>query len=175
LRATIHFGAIARFRLASGSAVFAADGDAGQAEEDPDDDENAADSESHERTDHLQTHPEGGPSRGELGLITTMYLRAAEHAVLEQLPAGVFHETRLSVPPLGVDVFEGALSGLVPGEAEFDDDESLESFVPPPTVEAEVTRDLRLTGGRLAVTTTSDIEADLAEYNLLPGGEYAIG
>lgn len=63
----------------------------------------------------------------------------------------------------------------MPGEAEFDDDESLESFVPPPTVEAEVTRDLRLTGGRLAVTTTSDIEADLAEYNLLPGGEYAIG
>ncbi|MGI8870524.1 MAG: hypothetical protein ACR2F6_17175 [Mycobacteriales bacterium] len=87
---------------------------------------------------------------------------------LEQLPARVLHKTRVSVPPLGVDVFESALGGLVLGEVEFNDDAALASFVPPPTVVAEVTHDLRLTGGRLAVATTSDIETVLAEYGVLP-------
>ena len=61
--------------------------------------------------------PDGGP-----GLITTLYLDAVEYAVLEQLPAATVHKTRLSVPPLGIDVFEDALAGLVLAEAEFDDE-----------------------------------------------------
>jgi hypothetical protein len=43
---------------------------------------------------------------GEPGLITTIYLTAAEYAVLEQLPAASLHKTRMSVPPLGVDIYE---------------------------------------------------------------------
>jgi len=105
--------------------------------------------------------PDGGP-----GLITTLYLDAVEYAVLEQLPAATVHKTRLSVPPLGIDVFEDALAGLVLAEAEFDDDESLESFIPPREAVAEVTQDQRLTGGNLAVTTKAEIEAVLADYGL---------
>ena len=37
----------------------------------------------------------GGP-----GLITTIYLSAEEHEIFAQLPAGVLHKTRSSVPPL---------------------------------------------------------------------------
>lgn len=103
--------------------------------------------------------PEGTP-----GLITTIYLDAAEHAVLERLPAASLTKIRLSSPPLGVDVFEGALQGLVIGEVEFDDDEALQRFAPPPTVVAEITADHRLTGGRLASTTTAEIAEVLAEY-----------
>jgi CYTH domain-containing protein len=99
-------------------------------------------------------------------LITTLYLDAAEYAVLEQLPAATVHKTRLSVPPLGIDVFEDALAGLVLAEAEFDDDESLESFIPPREAVAEVTQDQRLTGGNLAATTKAEIEAVLADYGL---------
>jgi CYTH domain-containing protein len=73
---------------------------------------------------------------------------------------------RLSVPPLGVDVFEGALAGLVLAEAEFDDDVSLRAFMPPAATVAEVTRDQRLSGGRLAVTTARQLAAVLASYNV---------
>lgn len=119
------------------------------------------------RTDYKLTQKVPTPA-GEPGLITTLYLNATEYAVLEQMPARVLHKTRVSVPPLGVDVFEGALGGLVLGEAEFDNDAALAAFVPPPTVVAEVTHDLRLTGGRLAVAMTSDVEAVLAEYGVVP-------
>ena len=105
--------------------------------------------------------PEGGP-----GLITTMYLTRAEHAALSALPAACLRKTRLSVPPFGVDLFEGALAGLVIAEAEFSDEEAMVSFVPPPLVLAEVTRDERFTGGRVAVAGRPEIAAALGEYEL---------
>jgi hypothetical protein len=43
---------------------------------------------------------DGGP-----GLITTVYLNAAEYDRLAALSATVLRKTRLSIPPLGVDVF----------------------------------------------------------------------
>jgi len=103
---------------------------------------------------------------GAPGLITTMYLDAAEYGVLAQLPAASLSKTRLSIPPLGVDVFEDALAGLVLGEAEFDDDESLAGFVAPPGAVAEVSHDQRLAGGRLAQTKASELAAVLAEYGV---------
>jgi CYTH domain-containing protein len=118
------------------------------------------------RSDYKLTQKVPAPG-GAPGLITTMSLDADEYAVLEQLPARVLHKTRISVPPLGIDVFEGALRGLVLGEAEFEDDAALASFVPPRSVVAEVTHDWRLSGGRLAVTTTPDIRTVLAEYGVL--------
>ena len=38
------------------------------------------------------------------GLITNTYLSAAEYDLLATLPAAVLSKTRLSVPPLGIDV-----------------------------------------------------------------------
>ncbi|WP_327358246.1 hypothetical protein [Streptomyces sp. NBC_01304] len=102
------------------------------------------------------------------GLITNTYLSEAEYALLASLPAMVLSKTRLSVPPLGVDVFGTPLDGLVLAEAEFADDESARLFVPPPLCRAEVTDDARFTGGRLAVADRACLLNWLAEYGIHP-------
>jgi hypothetical protein len=95
-----------------------------------------------------------------------MYLTADEHAVLEQLPGALLRKTRLSIPPLGVDLFEGELHGLVVAEAEFSDDSEMARFVPPPTAVAEVTDAPRFTGGRLVSMTRSDLVRALSSYGI---------
>ncbi|MER6957424.1 hypothetical protein [Streptomyces sp. NPDC000618] len=102
------------------------------------------------------------------GLITNTYLSSAEYDLLASLPAATLSKTRFSVPPLGVDVFDGPLQGLVLAEAEFTTDEEAQSFVPPPECVAEVTDDARFTGGRLVETSRSDLLRWLAEYGLCP-------
>jgi hypothetical protein len=128
--------------------------------------ETAASSNGTDRIVHKLTQKVPGPD-GEPGLITTMYLGAAEYAALSQLPAATLHKTRLSIPPLGVDVFEGPLRGLVLAEAEFDDDVSMRDFAMPTGAIAEVTGDQRLSGGRLATMTTVELLAVLRQYDAL--------
>jgi CYTH domain-containing protein len=103
------------------------------------------------------------------GLITNTYLSRAEYDLLASLPAAVLSKTRLSVPPLGIDVFDPPLHGLVLAEAEFITDEAARSFLPPQESIAEVTDDTRFTGGRLAQTHRHDLLAWLAEYGISPG------
>jgi hypothetical protein len=43
------------------------------------------------------------------GLITNIYLTQDEFRLLAQLPGKTLRKVRYSVPPFGVDVFEGAL------------------------------------------------------------------
>lgn len=62
------------------------------------------------------------------GLITNTYLSQGEYDLLASLPAAVLSKTRLSVPPLGVDVFDGPLTGLVLAEAEFASDAEALAF-----------------------------------------------
>ena len=102
------------------------------------------------------------------GLITNTYLSAAEYGLLAALPAAVLTKTRFSVPPLGVDVFDGHLQGLVLAEVEFTTDEKARSFVPPPECVAEVTDDARFTGGRLVTTARQELLRSLAEHGLRP-------
>ena len=97
---------------------------------------------------------------GAPGLITTLYLSADEYAALLGLPADTLRKIRLSFPPLGVDVFEGPLRGLVLAEAEFETARDEASFHLPAQAVAEVTADVRFTGGRL-VTLTAVETADL--------------
>jgi CYTH domain-containing protein len=104
------------------------------------------------------------------GLITNTYLSAAEYDLLASLPAAVLSKTRLSVPPLGVDVFAGPLRGLVLAEAEFATDEEARAFVPPPVCVSEVTDDARFTGGRLVATSPEALGDLLAEFGLGPAG-----
>jgi CYTH domain-containing protein len=107
--------------------------------------------------------PDGTP-----GLITNLYLSAAEYEALEIAPAAVLEKVRLSLPPLGVDLFEGALAGLILAEAEFDRETEARAFEPPVPVVAEVTADIRFTGGLLVTTTAEALRALLAEFGLRP-------
>jgi len=92
------------------------------------------------------------------GELTTMYLSEQEHAVLAGLRAAVVVKERWSVPPLGYDVFHGALEGLVLAEVEFEDDDSAAAYQPPDGVQ-EVTYDLRFTGGALVRARPEDVLA----------------
>ncbi|MFE7869619.1 hypothetical protein ACFUYE_04635 [Micromonospora humida] len=102
------------------------------------------------------------------GLITNMYLSPAEYELLARLPAATLGKTRLSVPPLGIDVFDPPLHGLVLAEAEFTTDEAAHSFLPPPQVVAEVTDDVRFTGGSLVHAHRDDLLSWLADYGIKP-------
>lgn len=104
------------------------------------------------------------------GLITNIYLSAAEYDLLAALPGQVLAKTRLSVPPLGIDVFDPPLHGLVLAEAEFTTDHEAQSFIPPRIAVAEVTGDVRFTGGSLARTKRHDLLIWLAEFGINPGG-----
>lgn len=112
------------------------------------------------------THP--GPVRG---IITNIYLSKAEHDhLVAALPGKPLAKTRHSIPPLGIDVFDPPLHGLVIGEAEFCTDAELLAFQPPGYVHAEVTDDPRFTGGWLAGTQREDLVSWLSEYGISPPG-----
>jgi CYTH domain-containing protein len=113
------------------------------------------------------THP--GPVQG---LITNIYLSKAEHDQLAAaLPGQLLTKTRYSIPPLGIDVFDPPLHGLVIGEAEFGTDAEIPAFRLPGCIHAEVTCDPRFTGGRLATTSRADLASWLTEYGInLPDG-----
>ena len=100
------------------------------------------------------------------GLITNTYLSAAEYDLLATLPAAVLSKTRLSVAPLGIDVFEPPLHGLIMADVEFSTDNEAQSFRPPPVAVAEVTDDSRFTGGSLVSARRHDLLAWLAEYGI---------
>lgn len=100
------------------------------------------------------------------GLITNTYLSQAEYDLLATLPAAVLCKTRLSVPQLGIDLFEPPLHGLVLAEAEFATDAEARAFRPPIEPVAEVTADVRFTGGSLVRASRGDLVSWLAGYGL---------
>lgn len=102
------------------------------------------------------------------GLITSTYLSTAEYDLLASLPAAVLSKTRLSVPPLSVDVFDPPLHGLVMADVEFRTDKEAQSFPRPPAAVAEVTDDPRFTAGNLVQARRHDLLAWLAEYGIEP-------
>jgi CYTH domain-containing protein len=127
-------------------------------------------------------HPGGGPSEFKLtqkvpagrpgpvrGMITNIYLSQPEYDRLATLPATVLSKTRVSVPPVSIDIFDPPRHGLVLAEAEFTTDDEASCFRPPPGSIAEVTDDARFSGGRLARTGRDELLAWLAEYGLSPG------
>ncbi len=94
------------------------------------------------------------------GVITTMYLDDAEYERLSMLPGTRLTKRRLSFPPMGVDVFEGSLAGLLIAEIEFDDDESMNAFAPPSYCSREITTLAEYRGvnlARLAGMTREDV------------------
>lgn len=114
-----------------------------------------------------QKVPAGRPGPVQ-GLITNIYLSRAEYELFAALPAAVLSKTRLSVPPLGIDVFDPPLHGLVLAEAEFGSDDEARAFEPPADCLAEVTADARFTGGRLVRADRHEVLAWLAEHGIVP-------
>ncbi|MGW0997973.1 hypothetical protein [Streptomyces sp. NPDC002520] len=100
------------------------------------------------------------------GLVTSITLSPREYELLASLPASALSKTRLSVPPMGVDVFEPPLHGLVMAEAEFATDEAAAAFVPPETAVAEVTDDIRFAGGSLVRARRCELVSRLGEYGI---------
>jgi len=110
------------------------------------------------------TPGDGGPPMLRLGrkadvspsvrLLTSIYLSAEEFRLLSDLPGARLRKVRhalgkVSGADLFVDVFEGALAGLVMAEAEFETVEAMTAFAMPDFAFKEVTEDVRYTGGRL--------------------------
>ena len=73
---------------------------------------------------------------------------------------------RYSVPPFGIDVFEGDLRGLVLAEAEFSSQEEAAVLEVPAFLSRKVTSDRRFTGGCLAVTARERLIEILAEFGI---------
>jgi CYTH domain-containing protein len=109
------------------------------------------------------------PERGngaQQGFITTIHLTEKEFCVLARLPAKKLNKIRYSVPPFGIDVFQGNLEGLLLAEAEFDSDVAAESLTLPSFVVHEVSADERFTGGRLVRASRPEVQDWLLEYGI---------
>ena len=100
------------------------------------------------------------------GFITSICLTQDEFQVLAQLPARKLTKTRFSVPPFGIDVFDGLLEGLILAEAEFDSAATAEALIVPRFVAGEVSSDDRFTGGQLVRASRQDVESWLLEYGV---------
>lgn len=108
---------------------------------------------------------DGGPAMLRLGrkadvspavrLLTSIYLSPEEFRLLSSLPGRTLRKTRhhlgkIAGIDVSVDVFEGALSGLIMAEAEFEDMETMARYPTPDFAVREVTEDILYTGGMLA-------------------------
>ena len=100
------------------------------------------------------------------GLITSLYLTEYEFSSLAQLPARKLTKTRFSVPPFGIDIFDGLLKGLILAEAEFESGAAAEAFLIPSFAAGEVSTDDRLTGGQLARASRQDLQRWLLDYGV---------
>lgn len=67
-----------------------------------------------------------------------------------------------------VDVFEGALAGLVLVDVEFTSEETRDAFVKPSFCGADVTQEVFIAGGMLAGKSLADIQTDLDRLGYQP-------
>lgn len=104
----------------------------------------------------VKTHPENLAHPGLQREEVEVPLSAAEYAALLQKTAGnVVSKTRYVVPlengwKQEIDIFHGALDGLVCMEIEFPDTDSAEKYPDPAWVTADVTYDFRYKNSSLA-------------------------
>lgn len=89
-------------------------------------------------------------------LLTSIYLSPEEFRLLSALPGQTLIKTRhwldkIDGADVAVDVFGGALEGLIMAEAEFEDEAAMAAWPMPDFAYREVTDDVRYTGGRLVV------------------------
>ena len=100
-------------------------------------------------------------------VITNTYLNAAEYEVLSIFEGNEIRKNRYPYEFEGrnfsIDVFLGALWGLILAETEFQTDEEMQAFTPPPFVFREVTNDELFTGGSLVHLTFDELRRKVGE------------
>ncbi len=103
-------------------------------------------------------------------LITNIYLSQYEYEVLSVFEGNELRKNRYPFEHEGraysIDVFLGALRGLVLAETEFETDEELRAFTPPAFAALEVTNDETFTGARLVELTAGDIREEMKRRGL---------
>lgn len=96
-------------------------------------------------------------------IITNIYLSAAEYEVLSVFEGNEIRKNRYPFEHEGrkysIDVFLGALWGLILCETGFETDEEMEAFQMPSFAAMEVTGDEMFTGARLVDQTAEEIRA----------------
>jgi CYTH domain-containing protein len=100
------------------------------------------------------------------GPIVNIYLSAQEYDRLTVLPGNGLRKRRYRIPGpgaiFGLDVFEGALAGLILYEVEAETRDLVMAVQPPAWAAPEVTGDPFFTGASLARATAAMVEAHLA-------------
>lgn len=94
---------------------------------------------------------------------TSLYLDLDEYTLLARLPADELTKNRTLIGDLAVDVFTGRLAGLVLAEYELAPAAAEPDLSSLPVV-AEVTDDVRFSGGALARTSAADLTQLLASH-----------
>ena len=92
------------------------------------------------------------PDNPLIGPMTNLYLSAEEYAVLNVLPGQRITKLRHKVGGFTIDVFEGALEGLVTAECEASNRMAAMRFDVPEWCRLEVTNEPAFTGWQLAQT-----------------------
>lgn len=99
-------------------------------------------------------------------VITNTYLSAYEYEVLSVFEGNEIRKNRYPFEHEGrkysIDVFLGALWGLILAETEFETDEEMDKFTLPPFAVMDVTNEEMFTGGRLVDLTVDELRAELA-------------
>jgi CYTH domain-containing protein len=98
-------------------------------------------------------------------IITNIYLTQYEYEVLSVFEGNEIRKNRYPFEHEGrafsIDIFLGALWGLILAETSFETDEEMDGFTIPSFAFADVTRDEMFTGARLVELTADDIRAEL--------------
>jgi CYTH domain-containing protein len=98
-------------------------------------------------------------------IITNTYLSAYEYQVLSVFEGNEIRKNRYPFEYEGrrysIDVFLGALWGLILAETEFDADEEIDGFTIPPFAVLDVTNEETFTGGRLVDLTIDELRAEI--------------
>jgi CYTH domain-containing protein len=98
-------------------------------------------------------------------VITNIYLSPAEYEVLSVFEGNEIRKNRYPFEHEGraysIDIFLGALWGLVLAETGFETDEEMKDFTPPPFAMMDVTTDEMFTGARLVELSIDEIRTEL--------------
>jgi len=98
--------------------------------------------------------------------MTTIYLSEYEYEVFSVFEANELRKNRYPYEHEGrvysVDVFLGPLRGLITAETDFETDEEMDAFPPPPFAHSDVSHDELFTGASLVGLTAEDIKKALA-------------